>query len=131
TEPERALWEIVRGKRLNGIKFVRQAVRPPFIPDFAVRSERFIVELDGDTHSGPEAEAYDARRTAAQRLDTPPSLFAATRLFPLPLKGAREIGPAPMTRIEEMSVRLGIILSVVPGRRSRGPGSRAAECRSF
>ena len=64
TEPERALWEIVRGKRLNGIKFVRQAVRPPFIPDFAVRSERFIVELDGDTHSGPEAEAYDARRTA-------------------------------------------------------------------
>ena len=39
---------------------------------------------------------------------TPPSPFAAARLFPLPLKGAREIGPAPMTRIEEMSVRLGI-----------------------
>jgi very-short-patch-repair endonuclease len=63
TEPERALWEIVRGKRLGGIKFVRQAVRPPFIPDFAARAERLIVELDGDSHSGPEAEAYDARRT--------------------------------------------------------------------
>ena len=64
TEPERALWEIVRAKRLGGIKFVRQAVRPPFLPDFAARAERFIVELDGDSHYTPEAQAYDARRTA-------------------------------------------------------------------
>ena len=64
TPPERALWAIVRAKRLAGIKFVRQAVRPPYIPDFAARSERLIVELDGDTHAGPKAEAYDARRTA-------------------------------------------------------------------
>src|SRR5687768_12292862 len=45
TPPERALWEIVRAKRLAGVKFVRQAVRPPYIPDFAARSERLIVEL--------------------------------------------------------------------------------------
>jgi len=64
TPPERALWEVVRGKRLGGIKFVRQAVRPPFVPDFAARSERLIVELDGDTHGSDEAQAYDARRTA-------------------------------------------------------------------
>jgi very-short-patch-repair endonuclease len=63
TPPERALWEIVRGKRLGGFKFVRQAVRPPFLPDFAVRSQRFIVELDGDTHGSDAAQAYDARRT--------------------------------------------------------------------
>ena len=61
TPPERALWEIVRANRL-GVKFVRQAVRPPFIPDFVARAERLIVELDGDSHAG--AEAYDARRTA-------------------------------------------------------------------
>jgi very-short-patch-repair endonuclease len=64
TPPERALWEIVRAKRLGGIKFVRQPVRPPFLPDFAARSERFIVELDGDTHGSEVAQAYDARRTA-------------------------------------------------------------------
>jgi len=64
TPPERALWEIVRGKRLGGTKFVRQPLRPPFLPDFAARSERLIVELDGDTHGGDEAQAYDARRTA-------------------------------------------------------------------
>jgi very-short-patch-repair endonuclease len=63
TPPERALWDIVRGKRLGGVKFVRQAVRPPFIPDFAARSERLIVELDGDTHGSDAAQAYDARRT--------------------------------------------------------------------
>ena len=64
TPPERALWEIVRSKRLGGVKFVRQPVRPPFLPDFAARSHRFIVELDGDTHGSDEAQAYDARRTA-------------------------------------------------------------------
>lgn len=64
TPPERALWAIVRAKRLGGVKFVRQAVRAPYIPDFAARSERLIVELDGDTHGTDEAQAYDARRTA-------------------------------------------------------------------
>ncbi|MBO9498459.1 MAG: endonuclease domain-containing protein [Novosphingobium sp.] len=64
TAPEQALWAIVRAKRLGGVKFVRQAVRAPFIPDFAARAERLIVELDGDTHFAPGAEAYDARRTA-------------------------------------------------------------------
>jgi very-short-patch-repair endonuclease len=63
TGPEWALWEIVRGKRLASVKFIRQAVRPPYIPDFAARSHRLIVELDGDTHGGDRAQAYDARRT--------------------------------------------------------------------
>src|SRR5690606_29646607 len=63
TPPEKALWEIVRGKRLGGVKFVRQAVRPPYIPDFAARSHRLIVELDGDTHGSEAAQTYDARRT--------------------------------------------------------------------
>ncbi len=64
TPPERALWEIVRAKRLGGVKFVRQTVRAPYIPDFAARSERLIVELDGDTHGSAHARAYDERRTA-------------------------------------------------------------------
>ena len=69
TPAERALWDIVRAKRLGGVKFVRQAVRPPFLPDFAARSERLIVELDGDTHHRPQAQAYDARRTAMLERD--------------------------------------------------------------
>ena len=69
TPPEWALWRIVRGKRLAGIKFVRQAVRAPYIPDFAARSHRLIVELDGDTHGSAEAQAYDARRTVRLEAD--------------------------------------------------------------
>ena len=36
---------------------------PPYIADFASRSERLVIELDGDTHG--DREAYDAARTRA------------------------------------------------------------------
>ncbi|HYD38776.1 MAG TPA: DUF559 domain-containing protein [Allosphingosinicella sp.] len=62
TPPERALWHVLRAGRL-GIKFQRQVVLPPYIADFAARSERLVIELDGDTHAG--REAYDEARTAA------------------------------------------------------------------
>ena len=62
TEPERRLWNAVRGNRL-GIKFQRQVVLAPYIADFAARSERLVVELDGDTHADREVE--DRRRTLA------------------------------------------------------------------
>jgi very-short-patch-repair endonuclease len=62
TEPERRLWYHLRAKR-PGVKFQRQVVLPPFIVDFASRSERLVIELDGDTHGG--RETYDAARTRA------------------------------------------------------------------
>lgn len=61
TEPEQRLWSLLRGGR-TGVKFQRQVVIAPFIADFAARSERLVVELDGDSHS--ESEAYDTARTA-------------------------------------------------------------------
>jgi very-short-patch-repair endonuclease len=62
SSPERALWSVLRANRL-GVKFQRQVVLAPYIADFAARSERLVIELDGDTHVG--REAYDAARTAA------------------------------------------------------------------
>ena len=62
TPPERALWQILRGHRLEGWKFTRQAPIPPYIIDFAARRHKLAIELDGDTHAAQEA--YDARRTA-------------------------------------------------------------------
>ena len=62
TEPERRLWYRLRANRL-GVKFQRQVVLAPYIADFASRSRRLIIELDGDTHGG--REAYDAARTRA------------------------------------------------------------------
>src|SRR6185369_12550566 len=62
TEPERRLWYRLRANRL-GVKFQRQVVLAPYIADFAARSERLVIELDGDTHGG--REAYDEARTRA------------------------------------------------------------------
>ncbi len=63
SEPEQALWSILRASRLEGVKFVRQNLRMPYIADFVARSRRLIVELDGETHASAEAQAHDARRT--------------------------------------------------------------------
>jgi very-short-patch-repair endonuclease len=62
TRPERRLWNAIRANRI-GVKFQRQVVLPPYVADFAARSARLVIELDGDTHGG--REAYDAARTKA------------------------------------------------------------------
>ncbi|BBC71936.1 DNA methylase [Altererythrobacter sp. B11] len=61
TDAEQALWPYLRGRRLGGLKFRRQATVGPYVADFLCAEKRLIVELDGGQHS-PEA---DAARTAA------------------------------------------------------------------
>lgn len=63
TPAEAILWRHVRAKRFSGFKFRRQQPIGPFIADFMCMAARVIVELDGDTHVGKEAE--DASRQAA------------------------------------------------------------------
>ena len=62
TPAEARLWYRLRASRLNGIKFVRQSVRRPFIADFVARSRKLVIEVDGDTHA--HTAEYDAKRTA-------------------------------------------------------------------
>lgn len=63
TPPEEKLWSILRGGRLERVKFVRQMVFGPYYAaDFAARKHKLIIELDGDSHAG--REAYDAARSA-------------------------------------------------------------------
>ncbi len=50
TKAESLLWNVLRAKRLSGLKFRRQHPIPPFIADFACVAERLIVELDGGYH---------------------------------------------------------------------------------
>ncbi len=63
TEAERQLWERLRATRLNGFKFVRQLSVGPYFADFACRSHRLVVEVDGATHGEAHEVNYDARRT--------------------------------------------------------------------
>ncbi|MGE3365198.1 MAG: endonuclease domain-containing protein [Rhizobiaceae bacterium] len=59
TEPEYRLWGELRGRRLNGYKFVRQVPIGPYIVDFLCREHWLVIELDGAQHSESK---YDTRR---------------------------------------------------------------------
>ncbi|MBI2907990.1 MAG: DUF559 domain-containing protein [Chloroflexi bacterium] len=63
TPPERSLWNCLRSQQL-GVKFRRQHPIGPYIVDFYARGAGLIVEADGDSHFTPDAQAYDAERTA-------------------------------------------------------------------
>ncbi|MGV0877136.1 endonuclease domain-containing protein [Martelella sp. FLE1502] len=51
TDAEKALWRELRGRNLNGFKFVRQYPIGPYIADFACREKALVVELDGAQHA--------------------------------------------------------------------------------
>ncbi len=61
TPAEYTLWQALRDRRLNGLRFRRQHPLGPFIVDFCCPQRRLIVELDGAVHDN-QAE-YDATRT--------------------------------------------------------------------
>ncbi len=62
TGPERKLWSLLRGRRLGGLKFRRQAPIGPFIVDFFCAAQKLILELDGASHA--DRGEYDLRRQA-------------------------------------------------------------------
>ncbi len=64
TPPERRLWHPPRGRRLQGAKFTRQYAIGTYIVDFICRSDRLIVEVDGDEHGMDEGIIADRSRTA-------------------------------------------------------------------
>lgn len=61
TDAEKKLWRQIRNRQLEGIRFNRQVPIGPYICDFAARSHKLIVELDGGQHA--EAASYDQART--------------------------------------------------------------------
>jgi very-short-patch-repair endonuclease len=64
TAAEERLWRRLRGRKLKGFKFVRQAPLGPYFGDFVCREGKLVIELDGATH-GTEAEIqHDERRSA-------------------------------------------------------------------
>jgi len=64
TDAEIAMWEIVRDRRLRGVKFRRQHRVGPFILDFFSTSLQFAIELDGAEHFTENGIKNDVIRTA-------------------------------------------------------------------
>ncbi len=60
---EQVCWELIRAKRMAGVKFRRQHPIGPYFADFACVSKKLAIEIDGEHHAF-QIEA-DARRTAA------------------------------------------------------------------
>ncbi|PIU86267.1 MAG: hypothetical protein COS67_03340 [Deltaproteobacteria bacterium CG06_land_8_20_14_3_00_44_19] len=62
TEAEKALWEKLRGKHLEGLKFFRQYGIGAYIADFYCPQRKLAIEVDGGQHFCEEGKQYDAQR---------------------------------------------------------------------
>jgi very-short-patch-repair endonuclease len=60
TATERVLWEQLRRRRLEGLKFRRQVPLGPYVLDFVCLRHRLVIEADGPFHD----PARDAERDA-------------------------------------------------------------------
>ncbi|WP_246683381.1 DUF559 domain-containing protein [Mesorhizobium sp. B2-1-3A] len=61
TEAEDRLWQELRGRRLDGMKFRRQMPVGKYIADFVCVEAGLIVEIDGSQHA---ESSYDNTRSA-------------------------------------------------------------------
>ena len=66
TEPEKRLWQVLKGAQLGGYKFCRQAVIGNAITDFLCPQKGLIIEVDGDTHTDPAADAQRTEQLEAR-----------------------------------------------------------------
>lgn len=63
TQAEKAVWERIKNRQLNNLKFRRQHGFGPYIVDFYCKELGLVIELDGDAHSSSIAQQYDKQRT--------------------------------------------------------------------
>jgi very-short-patch-repair endonuclease len=58
------MWDILRDRRLEGIKFRRQKPIRIYVADFYCAELKLVVELYGDVHIDPRQAAHDKNRDA-------------------------------------------------------------------
>lgn len=63
TSAEDILWQHLRGRRLDGLKFRRQHPLVEFVADFYCHEKRLVIELDGSVHDNKISKDYDQART--------------------------------------------------------------------
>ena len=66
TRAENLLWQALRNRQLEGLKFKRQVPLDGCVLDFVCFEARLIVEVDGGQHSGAARDAERDRHFAAQ-----------------------------------------------------------------
>ena len=63
TKQERILWQFLRKKSINGLKFRRQYPIGNYIVDFICNAKKLIIEIDGGQHNEDKNIIYDKERT--------------------------------------------------------------------
>ncbi|MFD0965189.1 endonuclease domain-containing protein [Pseudofulvibacter geojedonensis] len=63
TSAEATLWNSLKGKKVEGLKFRRQHSIENYIVDFYCPELKLIIELDGEVHANFGQENYDNTRT--------------------------------------------------------------------
>ncbi len=66
TKAENILWQALRNRQLEGMKFKRQAPMGSYIVDFVCFTEKLVVEFDGGQHSGSSGDIVRDTYLAAQ-----------------------------------------------------------------
>ena len=61
SDAEQALWHLLRGRQISGLKFRRQHPFGDYILDFVCLENKLVIEVDGGQH-GQQA-GYDENRT--------------------------------------------------------------------
>jgi len=79
TSSESLLWQELRGKQLNGIKFRRQQPIGPFVVDFYAPSLRLVIEIDGAVHQQQQEEDR-TRQMILESLDLTILRFSASQV---------------------------------------------------
>jgi very-short-patch-repair endonuclease len=62
TTAEAQLWRMLRDRRLDDLKFRRQAPIGRYVADFVCEERKLIIELDGAPHERPDQMAHDKAR---------------------------------------------------------------------
>ncbi|WP_234997190.1 endonuclease domain-containing protein [Hymenobacter roseosalivarius] len=63
TPAEEALWQALRNRKLDNVKFRRQHAIGSFIVDFFSSQHNLVIEVDGDVHAEEAQAQYDEGRT--------------------------------------------------------------------
>ena len=63
TIQERRLWNLLRNRQFNNLKFKRQQPIGEYIVDFVCKEEKIIIEIDGGQHNTIENNQLDKERT--------------------------------------------------------------------
>lgn len=69
TAAEVRAWELLRDRRMLGLKFRRQQPMHGYIVDFVCVEHRLILEIDGGIHLNPEQRRRDALRSRHLRAE--------------------------------------------------------------